>query len=49
LALYDGASSYILVDQTRASTFARHKVRIIGILHESTGLLEIRNIDLLPL
>ena len=49
LALRDGASSYILADQTKARAFAGHKVRVIGILYESTGLLEIRNIDSLPL
>ena len=45
LALCDGSSSYVLADQTKARTFAGDKVRVIGILHESTGLLELRNID----
>ena len=48
LALCDGTSSYILADQTKARVFAGRKVRVIGILHESTGLLELRNIDPLP-
>jgi hypothetical protein len=48
LALRGSASSYILADQAKARTFAGHKVHVNGIFHESTGLLEIRNIDALP-
>jgi hypothetical protein len=48
LALAGGASWYILSDQTKARVFAGRKVRVIGILHESTGLLELRSIDPLP-
>jgi hypothetical protein len=40
-----GAKSFILADQTRARLFAGHRVRIVGIVHESTGLLDIRRID----
>ena len=47
-ALCDGASSYILADQAEARRFAGYRVRIRGIVHESTGLLEIRHIDPLP-
>ncbi len=49
LALCASSSSYILEDQTTARVFAGHKVRVIGILHESTGLLELRNIAPVPL
>jgi hypothetical protein len=49
LALRDGNSWYVLADQSKARGFAGHKVRVLGIFHESTGLLEIRDIGPLPL
>ncbi len=45
LAIVDGTRWYVLADQTRARLFAGHKVRIVGTVDESTGLLDIRRID----
>jgi hypothetical protein len=45
LAIVDGTRWYILADQTQARLFAGHKVRIVGIVHPCTGLLDIRRID----
>ena len=45
LALVAGTRSYILADQALARLFAGHRVRVVGIVHESSGLLEIRHID----
>ncbi|HUI54528.1 MAG TPA: hypothetical protein VLY04_06130 [Bryobacteraceae bacterium] len=49
IALDDGGSRYVLADQIHAGMFAGRKVRVIGIFHESTGLLEVRSISPLPL
>jgi hypothetical protein len=49
LVIADGAHSYVLADQSRARLFAGHRVRVVGIVNESTGLLEIRSIDSLAL
>ena len=48
LTLASGATSYILDDQDKARTWAGHRVHVSGLLHESTGVLEIRRIDPLP-
>lgn len=45
LALYHGRAAYILSDQAKARAYAGRAVRIAGILHQSTGLLEIRKIE----
>ncbi len=45
LTLADGHTSYILDDQDRARTWAGRRVHVSGLLHESTGVLEIRRID----
>ncbi len=45
LSLDDGRSAYRLTDPARARQYAGHTVRITGILHESTGLLDIRTIE----
>jgi len=49
LTLRDGDSRYILANASEARIFAGRKVRIVGIFHESTGLLEVRSISPLPL
>ncbi|MFY9725299.1 MAG: hypothetical protein WAJ87_07375 [Bryobacteraceae bacterium] len=48
LVLRDGSTPYTLAGQVKARRFAGLRLCILGISHESTGLLEIRNIDPLP-
>ena len=45
-ALYHGDFAYILADQATAGTYAGHEVRVTGVLHESTGLLDVEKIEL---
>jgi hypothetical protein len=49
LVLYSSNSAYALADQREARAYLGRQVRITGILHKSTGLLEIRSIALAAL
>jgi len=45
LALHQGRSTYYFSDQTPAVGYARREVRVTGVLHRSTGLLDIESIQ----
>jgi len=45
LVFHSAGNTYTLSDLSKARSFAGRPVRITGVLHESTGLIEIRSIS----
>lgn len=44
-ALYDGKKMYVLSDQQTPEKFAAQKVKITGVLHDKTNILEVNRIE----
>jgi len=44
LVLENGCTTYVLTDPATVRPYAGHKVRVVGTLHEASGLLDIRSI-----